>query len=127
MPNKSSSKLGSFKKLTSGLLPGMGNSAPIEIMCRFDGRIIEANQVARTLAKTLTAPKINRLLPDDHFELVSRALHSGDVIVSANRIYGYDFEWKYFLDQRNKVIRIESINYNSDGKGLDFGVFCSRI
>ncbi len=123
MPNKSSSKLGSFKKLTSGLLSGMGNSAPIELMCRFDGRIIEANQVARTLAKTLTAPKINRLLPDDHFELVSRALHSGDVIVSANRIYGYDFEWKYFLDQRNKVIRIESIKYkennpNQDGENI---------
>ncbi len=114
MPNKSSSKLGSFKKLTSGLLSGMGNSAPIELMCRFDGRIIEANQVARTLAKTLTAPKVNRLLPDDHFELVSRALHSGDVIVSANRIYGYDFEWKYFLDQRNKVIRIESIKYKEN-------------
>ncbi len=123
MPNKSSSKLGSFKKLTSGLLSGMGNSAPIELMCRFDGRIIEANQVARTLAKTLTAPKVNRLLPDDHFELVSRALHSGDVIVSANRIYGYDFEWKYFLDQRNKVIRIESIKYkennlNQDGENI---------
>ncbi|NNC68730.1 MAG: EAL domain-containing protein [Gammaproteobacteria bacterium] len=123
MPNKSSSKLGSFKKLTSGLLSGMGNSAPIELMCRFDGRIIEANQVARTLAKTLTALKINRLLPDDHFELVSRALHSGDVIVSANRNYGYDFEWKYFLDQRNKVIRIESIKYkennlNQDGENI---------
>ena len=123
MPNKSSSKLGSFKKLTSGLLSGMGNSAPIELMCRFDGRIIEANQVARTLAKTLKAPKVNRLLPDDHFELVSRALHSGDVIVSANRIYGYDFEWKYFLDQRNKVIRIESIKYkentfNQDGENI---------
>jgi len=123
MPNKSSSKLGSFKKLTSGLLSGMGNSAPIELMCRFDGRIIEANQAARTLAKTLKAPKVNRLLPDDHFELVSRALHSGDVIVSANRIYEYDFEWKYFLDQRNKVIRIESIKYkentfNQDGENI---------
>ncbi len=114
MPNKSSSRLGSFKKLTSGLLSSRGNSAPIEIMCRFDGRIIEANQVARELAKTLQAPKVNRLLPDDHFELVSRALHSGDVIVSANRIYRHDFEWKYFLDQRNKIIRIESIKYNEN-------------
>ena len=114
MPIKSNSKLGSIKKLTSGLLPGLAESAPIELKCRFDGRIIEANQVARTLAKTLNAPKVNRLLPDDHFELVSRALHSGDVIVSANRIYGFDFEWKYFLDQRNKVIRIEGIKYKQN-------------
>ncbi|MGH1537597.1 MAG: EAL domain-containing protein [Gammaproteobacteria bacterium] len=111
MPIKSSSKFGSIKKLTSGLLPGHGDSAPIELKCRFDGRIIEANNVVRELAETLKAPKVNRLLPDDHFELVSRALHSGDVIVSANRIYGFDFEWKYYLDQRNKVIRIESIKY----------------
>ena len=74
MPIKSSSKLGSFKKLTSGLLSGMGNSALIELMCRFDGRIIEANQAARELAKTLKAPKVNRLLPDDHFELVRARL-----------------------------------------------------
>jgi len=55
---------------------------------------------------------------------VSRALHSGDVIVAANRIYGYEFEWKYYLDQRNKVIRIESIKYkqglqNSDAVDSD--------
>jgi diguanylate cyclase (GGDEF)-like protein/PAS domain S-box-containing protein len=111
MPIKPNSKIESFKSLTSGFLSDVEHAAPIELMCRFDGRIIEANQTARTLAKTLSAPKVNRFLPDDHFELVSRALHSGDVIVSANRIYGYDFEWKYFLDQRNKVIRIESIKY----------------
>ncbi len=111
MPTESNSKIGSLKKLTSGLLPGARDSALIELKCRFDGRIIEANQVARTLAKTLNAPKVNRLLPDDHFELVSRALHSGKVIVSENRIYGFEFEWKYYLDQRNKVIRIESIKY----------------
>ncbi|MFK7816248.1 MAG: EAL domain-containing protein [Gammaproteobacteria bacterium] len=111
MSIKSSSKLGGLKKLTSGLLSVAGHAAPIEIMCRFDGRIIEANQTARTLSKTLNAVKVNRLLPDDHFELVNRALHSGDVIVSANCINDYNFEWKYFLDKRNKVIRIESVNY----------------
>ena len=121
MPIKASSKLGSFKKLTSGFLSGVGNSAPIELMCRFDGRIIEANQTARTLAKTLKAPKVNRLLPDDHFELVSRALHSGDVVVSANQVYGFNFEWKYYLDQRSKVIRIESIKYRQNLDNADFG------
>ncbi len=119
MPTKSSSKLGGLKKLTSGLLSSVGNSAPIELMCRFDGRIIEANEATRSLAKSLDAPKVNRLLPDDYFELVSRALHSGDVIVAANRIYGYEFEWKYYLDQRNKVIRIESIKYKQNLKNLD--------
>ena len=114
MPNKSSSKLGSLKKLTSGLISSLSDSAPIELMCRFDGRIIEANQSARALAKILNAPKVNRLLPEDHFELVNRALHSGEVIASANQIYGFDFEWKYFLDQRNKVIRIESIKYKEN-------------
>ena len=118
MPSKSTSKsnlkIGSFKKLASGLLSHVGSSAPIEIKCRFDGRIIDANEVARDLAKLIKAPKVNRLLPEDHFELVSRALHSGDVIVSANRVNDFDFEWKYFLDQRNKLIRIESIKYKQN-------------
>lgn len=116
MSIKSSSKLGGLKKFTSGLLSATGHASPIEIMCRFDGRIIEANQAARDLSKTLNATKVNRLLPDDHFELVNRALHSGDVIISANHIYDYEFEWKYFLDQRNKVIRIESIKYGQDSQ-----------
>ena len=119
MSTKSSSKIGGLKKLTSSLLIGVGNFSPIELVCRFDGRIIEANVAARALAKSLKAPKINRLLPDDHFELVSRALHSGDVIVVANHIYGYEFEWKYYLDQRNKVIRIESIKYKQDIQNSD--------
>jgi len=116
MSSKANSKFGSFKKLTSGLLSSVGASSAIEIKCRLDGRLIDANETARTIAKTVKAPKVNRLLPDDHFELVSRALHSGDVIVSANSIYGFDFEWKYFLDQRNKAIRIESIKYKQNEK-----------
>jgi len=88
MSGKSSSKIGSIKKLTSSLLPGIDSAESIELMCRFDGRIIEANQVARKLAKEVKAPKVNRLLPDDHFELVNRALHSGDVVVSANQVFG---------------------------------------
>lgn len=111
MSIKSSAKLASIKKLTTGLRSSIEGPESIELMCRFDGRIIEANQVARTLAKSLKAPKVNRLLPDDHFELVSRALHGRDVIISANQVYGYDFEWKYSLDERNKIIRIESIKY----------------
>ena len=84
---------------------------PVELKSRFDGRIIEANQTAKNLAKNFKASKVNRLLPDDHFELVNRALHSGDVVVSANQINDFDFEWKYYLDSRSKVIRIESIKY----------------
>jgi diguanylate cyclase (GGDEF)-like protein/PAS domain S-box-containing protein len=114
MPSKSNSKIGSFKKLASGLLSHVGTASPIEIKCRFDGRIIDANETARNIAKSIKAPKVNRLLPDDHFELVSRALHSGDVIVSSNRVNDFDFEWKYFLDERNKLIRIESIKYKQN-------------
>ena len=118
-----SSKLGGIKKFTSGLLAsGEENSVPIELMCRFDGRIIEANQVARDLARSVKAPKVNRLLPDDHFELTSRALHSGDVVVSANQIYGLNFEWKYYLDKRSKVIRIESIKYSQKQDDFDNSV-----
>jgi len=111
MSNKSISKMASIKKLTTGLLSSVDGRESIELLCRFDGRIVEANQTARSLAKTVKAPKVNRLLPDDHFELVNNALQSGDIVVSENRAYGFDFEWKYTLDQRNKVIRIESIKY----------------
>ena len=106
-----SSKHAGIKKLASSTKSVVESIKPIELVCRFDGRIIEANQTARELAKSFNALKINRLLPNDHFELVNHALHSGDVVVSANQIYGYDFEWKYYLDQRSKVIRIESTNY----------------
>ncbi len=116
---KSNSKFGSLKHHTSRLLSSASHSAPIEIMCRFDGRIIEANQVARDLAKTLRAAKVNRLLPDDHFELVNRALHSGDVIVSTNQVNNYYFEWKYFLDKRNKLIRIETVKYGRDSQSSE--------
>jgi diguanylate cyclase (GGDEF)-like protein/PAS domain S-box-containing protein len=116
MSNKSSSKFEGLKKFTSSLLSTTSHDSAIEIMCRFDGRIIEANQIARDISKTLKATKVNRLLPDDHFELVNRALHSGNVIVSANRVNDYSFEWKYYLDQRNKVIRIESIKYGSESE-----------
>ena len=111
MPSKSNSKIGSITKLASGLLSNASSSPLIEIKCRFDGRIIDANKTARNIAKSIKAPKVNRLLPDDHFELVSRALHSGDIVVSKNCVNDIDFEWNYFLDQRNKLIRIESSKY----------------
>lgn len=126
MPSKSNTKMGSFKKLASGLLSNTASCPPIEIRSRFDGRIIEANEAARDIAKTIKVPKVNRLLPDDHFEIVNRALHSGDVIVTSSNLNDFDFEWKYFLDQRNKLIRIESTKYkqntiepsNGDNKAL---------
>ena len=86
-------------------------SGPVQLECRFDGRILKANDCARSLLSSMNISKMNRLLPDDHFELINRALHSGDVVVSANKIDGYTFEWKYFLDKGAKVIRIESIQY----------------
>ena len=116
MPSKSNSKMESFKKLTSGLLSNAGSNATIEIKCRFDGRIIEANNVARDIAKKIKVPKLNRLLPDDHFELVSRALRDGEIIVSTNYVNDYEFEWKYYLDQRNKLVRIDSNKYKQSVK-----------
>ena len=114
MSIKPRSQLGGIKKLASNLLVGREPSGAIELVCRFDGRIIKANETARLLLKSLKISKMNRLLPDDHFELINRALHSGDVVVAANRVHRYDFEWKYYLDQVSKVIRIESIQYSLD-------------
>ncbi len=84
------------------------------IVCRFDGRVIKANDAVLQLLKKLKIKKINRLLPNDHFELIDRALHSGEVAVCASKVNGYNFEWKYYLDQSKKVIRIESIQYSVD-------------
>ena len=100
-----------LKKFASHIFRSEAKSSAIQLDCRFDGRIISANDCARSLLSSLKISKVNRLLPDDHFELINCALHSGDVVVSANKINGYKFEWKYYLDKSSKVIRIESIQY----------------
>ncbi len=115
MSNKTSTTLESLKSLAADILTNSDEKKPIELKCRFDGRIVEANQVARELANSFTHAKVNRLLPDDHFELVSRALHRKDVVVTKNQKHGFEFEWKYFLDSREKVIRIESAKYVQTG------------
>ncbi len=102
-------QIGDIEKQSS-----LGSSDPIEVMCRYDGRIIKVNDSGRQLLKLLKIKKMNRLLPDDHFELIDQALHSGEVVVAANKVNNYSFEWKYFLDQASKVIRIESIQHASD-------------
>ena len=111
MSNSSQSHFSSFKKIVSNMTSRSDNSGSLELLCKFDGRIIKANEASRQLLKALKLTKLNRLLPDDHFELINRALHSGDVVVSANKVHGCDFEWEYYLDQGSKVIRIESIHY----------------
>ena len=109
MSTKSLLQFGGLKKSS-----GANVTDPIEVICRFDGRIIKASDSGRQLLKLLKIKKMNRLLPDDHFELINQALHSGEVVVAANRVNGYSFEWKYFLDQGSKAIRIESIQYSPD-------------
>ena len=109
-----------LKKFASNIFKSEA-SGPIQLECRFDGRIIKANDSARALLNSLKISKMNRLLPDDHFELINFALHSGDVVVCSNKIEGCDFEWKYYLDRGSKVIRIESIQY-TPYKNLDLDV-----
>ena len=114
MSNSSQTHFTNIKKLVSNIAGRLDNSGSLELVCRFDGRVIKANEASRLLLKSLKLTKLNRLLPDDHFELINRALHTGDVVVAANKVHGCAFEWKYYLDQGSKVIRIESIHYACD-------------
>ena len=117
MSNSSQTHFTNIKKLVSNMASRLDNSGSLELVCRFDGRVIKANEASRLLLKSLKVTKLNRLLPDDHFELINRALHTGDVVVAANKVHGCAFEWKYYLDQGSKVIRIESIHYACDISG----------
>ena len=117
MSNSSQTHFTNIKKLVSNIASRLDNSGSLELVCRFDGRVIKANDASRLLLKSLKVTKLNRLLPDDHFELINRALHTGDVVVAANKVHGCAFEWKYYLDQGSKVIRIESIHYACDISG----------
>ena len=114
MSNSSQTHFTNIKKIDSNISGRLDNSGSLELVCRFDGRVIKANEASRLLLKSLKLTKLNRLLPDDHFELINRALHTGDVVVTASKVHGCAFEWKYYLDQGSKVIRIESIHYACD-------------
>ena len=109
-----------FQSATQRLQPNGSKSqkgseafATIEIICRFDGRVVKANKQARSVMKLLKLAKVNQLFPNDHFELVNRALHGGDVIISSSQVNGYSLEWKYYLDQSSKVVRVECIQYTT--------------
>ncbi len=104
-------KVSKFRKSAEPALAQTTVSGPIEVACRFDGRIIDANHVARTLSKQLGLEKLNRLLPDDHFELINSSLHSGKVLVTSHHINGCEIKWKYYLDKGRKLIKVESTNY----------------
>lgn len=112
MPSASQSRIQSMSVNDSKLQKGSETFATIEILCRFDGRVVKANQQARAIIKSLKLSKVNQLFPNDHFELVSRALYGGDVIVSSSHVNGCRFEWRYYLDQSSKVIRVECIQYS---------------
>ncbi len=114
MSSSSQAHFRNIKKLVSNISSRSDDSGPLELVCRFDGRIIKANESSRLLLNTLKLAKLNRFLPGDHFELINRALHSGDVVVAANNVNGCNFEWKYYLDKGSKAIRIESIQYAID-------------
>ncbi len=118
MSSASHSAIQSLSNNDSKSLKGSEDFAVIEILCRFDGRVVKANQQARSVMKMLKLGKVNQLFPNDHFELVNRALHGGDVIISSSNVNNCQFEWRYFLDQSSKVIRVECIQYatNKDGQ-----------
>ena len=62
MSNSSQTHFTNIKKLVSNIASRLDNSGSLELVCRFDGRVIKANEASRLLLKSLKLTKLKKII-----------------------------------------------------------------